>query len=128
MKIKMKKHCIYVAACISLICCITGNLHASKPLLTEPSTPNDSTVYVIRLKALTVKESNLQKQIQEQDKKRNAVYNGVSSETTEKLNNHQDSICLDLRSQLVDVQLEIAEVKKNNLLQTISTLKIKDNK
>lgn len=124
----MKKHCIYIAACILLTCCITGNLHASKPLLAEPSTPNDSTVNVIKLKVLTVRESALQKQIQEEDKKRNAIYNGASSETTEALNNRQDSICLDLRSQLIDVQLEIKEIKRNNLLQTISTLKIKDNK
>ena len=50
---------------------------------------------------------------------RNAVYNGVSPETQERMNDRQDSLCLDLRSQLVDVQLEIKEVKRANLLQVI---------
>ena len=54
-----------------------------------------------------------------QDSKRNAVYNGVSPETQERMNDRQDSLCLDLRSQLVDVQLEIKEVKRANLLQVI---------
>jgi hypothetical protein len=41
--------------------------------------------------------------------------NGVSAEVLEEMNDRQDSVCLDLRSQLVDVQLEIWERSKGTL-------------
>lgn len=76
-----------------------------------------------RMKALILQENNLKKQIQEADKKRNAVYNGVLPETAEALNDRQDSICLDLRSRLVSVQLEMAEIKEAALLQKLQEAK-----
>lgn len=95
------------------------NLHASTFHPQNVRTNND-TIQAIRLKALSTQEESLQKKIQEQDKKRNAAYNDVSTETMEKLNDQQDSICLDLRSQLVTIQLEIAEIKKENLKKVLN--------
>ena len=80
---------------------------------------NDSIAMVLKIKTLSEKEEALKNRIKEEDGKRNAVYNGVSPETQERMNDRQDSLCLDLRSQLVDVQLEIKEVKRANLLQVI---------
>ena len=84
-------------------------------------------ITTVRLKALSAQEKSLQKKIQEQDKKRNATYNDVSTETMERLNDRQDSICLDLRSQLVTIQLEMAEIKKENLKQVLNNWEKKGN-
>ena len=52
----------------------------------------------------------LKKQIAIEDGKRNQVMNGVNFEIQEAMNDKQDSICLDLRSQLVAVELELKEL------------------
>lgn len=88
--------------------------------------PNDTIAMSLKMKALLNKQITLQNKIKEEDGKRNAVYNGVSAETQEMLNDRQDSICLDLRSQLVDVQLEIVEQKRGNLMRTITQIKLED--
>ena len=41
--------------------------------------------------------------------------------------NRQDSICLDLRSQLVTIQLEMAEIKKENLKKVLNNWEKKGN-
>lgn len=123
----MKLKRILIATSLLIMCCIMGRLHATS-LSSQNSKINNDTVSAIRLKALTTKEAKLQKQIQEQDKKRNTTFNSVSLETIEKINNKQDSICLDLRSRLVSVQLEITELKRTNLLQTLENRKKKDTK
>lgn len=122
----MKPKVFMITLCLLIIGCVTGSL--ASPLPSGNVTPGNDTINAVKLKALAVKEATLQKTIQEQDKKRNATYNGVSAETIEKLNDRQDSTCLDLRSQLVSVQLEIGEVKKANLLQTLSNRKKKEIK
>lgn len=71
---------------------------------------NDSTVAVLRLKALRDRRENLQREIKVQDAKRNKQIAGVSPETMEEMNDKQDSVCLALRSELVDVTLEIKEI------------------
>ena len=86
----------------------------------------DGAVQGLKMKALLNKERVLKEKIKEEDGKRNAVYNEVSPETREALNDRQDSICLDLRSQLVDVQLEILEMKRTNLLHTVTLIKPED--
>lgn len=122
----MKLQGFLIMVCLLIIGCVTGSL--ASPLPTGNVKPGNDTINVAKLKALTVKEATLKKMIQEQDKKRNATYNGVSAETIEMLNDRQDSICLDLRSQLVGVQLQIGELKKANLLQTLSNRKKKETK
>jgi len=103
-----------------------SNLHAST-FHPQNVHSNNDTIQAVRLKALSAQEKSLQKKIQEQDKKRNATYNDVSTETMERLNDRQDSICLDLRSQLVTIQLEMAEIKKENLKQVLNNWEKKGN-
>lgn len=75
---------------------------------------NDSTVNAIKIKNLKNRKATLQKQIVAEDKKRNAVLEGVSPETLEKRNERQDSICLELRSELTGVELELKELGADN--------------
>ena len=75
---------------------------------------NDSTVNAIKIKNLKNRKVALQKQIATEDKKRNAVIEGVSPETLEKRNERQDSICLELRSELTAVELELKELGADN--------------
>lgn len=74
---------------------------------------NDSITNMIRLKSLQTQREALQQKIREEDNKRNVQINGITPERQEELNNRQDSICLSLRSQLVDVTLEIKEIAPN---------------
>ena len=71
---------------------------------------NDSTVNAIKIKNLKNRKAALQKQIATEDKNRNVVIEGVSPETLEKRNERQDSICLELRSELTAVELELKEL------------------
>ena len=71
---------------------------------------NDSTVNAIKINNLKNQKTALQKRIAVEDKKRNAVIEGVSPETLEKRNERQDSICLELRSELTSIELELNEL------------------
>ena len=71
---------------------------------------NDSTVNAIKINNLKNQKTALQKRIAVEDKKRNAVIECVSPETLEKRNESQDSICLELRSELTSIELELNEL------------------
>lgn len=71
---------------------------------------SDSIAVAVRLKSLLSKKDIIEKEIKNEDAKRNSQISGVSPETLEMMNNRQDSICLALRSELVDVTLEIKEL------------------
>ena len=71
---------------------------------------NDPIATALRLNTLQNKKESLQKEIKAQDSKRNKQISGVSAETLEEMNNKQDSLCLALRSELVDMILEIKEI------------------
>lgn len=73
----------------------------------------DSTVNVIRLKMLKKHQMELKKKIEMEDKKRNRTLEGVSTESLDQMNLVQDSICLELRSELISVELEIRELIPN---------------
>lgn len=88
---------------------ITTLIAISIPSFSQ-ETKKDSAVYKIKIEELTIKKKKLEKQIAIEDKKRNANTPGVTAETQELLNDRQDSICLGLRSQLVDIELELKEL------------------
>lgn len=71
---------------------------------------NDSIVNAIKIKNLKDRKAELKKRIATEDKKRNTVIEGVSPETLEKIIERQDSICLELRSELTAVELELKEL------------------
>lgn len=87
---------------------------------------NDSIATAVRLNGLQSKKDKLEKKIKVEDGKRNSQITGVSPETLEEMNNRQDSICLALRSELVDVILEIKELSPDvatpQLLQQYNNL------
>lgn len=123
----MKKQFIL---CMIIVCACAAMAVAQGKQQLKPRTDtstqavNDTITMNLKLKTLFNKETVLKNKIKEEDGKRNAVYNGVSPETQEMLNDRQDSICLDLRSQLVDVQLEILELKRGNLMHTVTQIKV----
>lgn len=71
---------------------------------------NDSIASALKLNGLHAKKDKLEKLIKTEDAKRNSQIAGVSPESLEAMNNRQDSICLALRSELLDVILEIKEL------------------
>ena len=80
---------------------------------------NDSTVNAVKVQTLRNRRSALQKQIAAEDKKRNAVIEGVSPETMELRNERQDSVCLELRSELTAVNLQLKELGADNQLSHV---------
>lgn len=71
---------------------------------------NDSAVNALKIANLKAQIADLNKQIKKEDAKRNKTILGVSAEQLDIMNERQDSICLDLRSQLTDKELELKEI------------------
>lgn len=90
---------------IALLCSIVGvgTLFAQ--------TKADTLKVQVKIKELKQTELTLKKKIEVEDKKRNQTISGVSEVSMDEINERQDSICLDLRSQLVDVQLQVRELE-----------------
>lgn len=92
----------------------------------QEKTAADSTATIIKLRTLNQKKDALNKQIAAEDKKRNQTIDGVSPASMEQINLAQDSICLELRSELVSVELEIKELTPNaavnNIIQQFNNL------
>lgn len=86
----------------------------------EENRTNDSIARFVKIKELKIKKESLIKQIKMEDAKRDMSIDGVTFETQEILNDRQDSICLDLRSQLVSIELEIKELSPNYVTEAIS--------
>lgn len=78
--------------------------------------------------ALNEQRNQIQEQIATEDKKRNQVIEGVSAQQLEQINDRQDSICLELRSQLVSVELQISELsigeRTEQVIQYINGVKL----
>lgn len=94
---------LYVIVFIAAISC-------NDALALSPATRNDSIATTLRLNGLQTKRDKLLNEIKTADAKRNKQMTGVAPETLEAMNDRQDSICLALRSELVDVILEIKEI------------------
>ena len=105
----LKRHIstLIIAAAVSLTAAAQSATH-----------PADS--LSVQQKRLTERRAELRKLITEADAQRNKTREGVAAATNEALNDRQDSICLDLRSQLTDVELQLKELggkRKARLLQ-----------
>ena len=74
-------------------------------------TGGDTVKVRLKIKELRNVEANLKKRIETEDKKRNLTINGVSEESMSEMNERQDSLCLSLRSLLVDTRLQIKELE-----------------
>lgn len=81
---------------------------------------SDSVATAIRVKALREQQAQLKKQIAIEDKKRNQRIEGISAANQELMNDRQDSICIDLRSQLIRTELELKEIRPNKVPAQVS--------
>lgn len=97
-----------------LFCSIIGLSNASA------QTKADTVKVQVKIKELKQTEVTLKKRIEIEDKKRNQNIEGVSEISMNDINERQDSICLDLRSQLVDVQLQVKELELS--IKPVTTL------
>ena len=88
-----------------LFCSVIGLANVSA------QTKADTVKVQIKIKELKQVEATLKKRIETEDKKRNRNIEGVSETSMDEMNLRQDSVCLDLRSQLVDVQLQVKELE-----------------
>ncbi len=82
----------------------------------------NETATQVRMKNLQARKNALQQRIDTEDRKRDQWLEGVSREKMEQLNKQQDSLCLQLRSDLTDIELEMAELKKAARLTPEETL------
>lgn len=108
----MNKIAIIAASLVAILCATTASALTPAPA-SQPTTAaaaSDSVATVVRIKSLKEKARILKEQISAADSKRNAHIDGVSAANLELINDRQDSICLDLRSQLVAVELELQEL------------------
>lgn len=71
----------------------------------------DSIATAVQIRSLEQQRTQLQTRIQQEDAKRGTKTEGVTPQTQEMLNDRQDSLCLSLRSQLVDVELQLSELQ-----------------
>ena len=120
----------YITTAVVLAVCAMSSIHADdkkKLVLTsgEHVIAIDSVAHFNNLKLLETKEQNLKKKLNEEMQKRNATYSGVSAEALEEMNDRQDSICLDLKSQIVDVQLQIRDIRKQQASSFIQVIPAK---
>lgn len=97
-----------------LFCSVIGLANASA------QTNADTVIVQIKIKELKQTEATLKKRIETEDKKRNRNIEGVSETSMDEMNQRQDSVCLDLRSQLVDVQLQVKELELS--IKPVTTL------
>lgn len=95
---------------ILLSAIVAVTLSASQGISSQSVERDDSITTALRLNSLQNKKESLQREIRVQDAKRDKQIAGVSAATLEEMNDRQDSLCLSLRSELVDVILEIKEL------------------
>lgn len=81
--------------------------------IASAQTKTDTLKVQLKIKELKQTEISLKKRIETEDKKRNQNIDGVSEISMNEINERQDSVCLDLRSQLVDIQLQVKELESS---------------
>ena len=75
----------------------------------------DTETHIGQIKTLEAKEQILQKKLDAEMQKRNATFSETRADVIEDLNDRQDSVCLDLKSQIVDIQLQIRDIKNQQV-------------
>lgn len=88
---------------------------------TDNNTPeNDTIINMMRIQELNAQKDSLLNQIKIEDAKRNMIIDSLSFEQMEIINDRQDSICLDLRSKLTYINLELKELEEYKTSSIIS--------
>lgn len=81
---------------------------------------SDSAAVSIKIEELKRKKDMLEKQIKAEDAKRNQSIAGIAPQTQERLNDRQDSVCLEIRSALLSVELELSELAPDKTFEIIA--------
>lgn len=90
------------------------------PIVAQSDKQGDSDLRsVVKIKELNQRKAELQRELTVAESKRNMDRNGVAYDTQERLNIRQDSICLELRSELVEIELELKEQIPSKTINTI---------
>ncbi len=101
-----------------ILSCLLFGAYAAAPQNGKSGSMNK-----VKIEMLESKKAKLEATIAVEDSKRNAVQNGVSPETMESINIEQDHVCLELRSELTDINLEISELRRENLVDLVNSSK-----
>ena len=83
-------------------------------------TAKDPTSASIKIEELKREKNMLENQIVTEDAKRNQSIAGVAPQTLERLNDKQDSLCLEIRSRLLSVELELSELEPDKTFDIIA--------
>lgn len=97
----------YIISLILIV--LVGGMLMGQKITDSALLDGDVTEMCARRVFLQSRRDSLRIAIKEQDKLRNRYIPGVSVTRMEEINDNQDSVCLSLRSALVDVLLEIKE-------------------
>ena len=71
--------------------------------------PDDNTAKMIKVNQLKKRLKEVNEKIKEEDKKRNQEFKDADPVSMERLNDEQDAKCLKLRSERVEIELELKE-------------------
>lgn len=86
------------------------------------TTARNDTVSTLK-RALLARQKTLRHELEKEIKILEQMnFNDVAPETAERLAESQDSICLDLKSRLVTVQLELKELEKEQLKNRVQAV------
>lgn len=103
-----------VAVAAGLLAAFIPALAQNPEGVANTSVLGQTTVDAVKLKELNLRRESLQKRIETEDAKRNRHIDGVSAQVQEAADDRQDSLCLALRSQLVDAELELRELSADD--------------
>lgn len=99
-----------------IICAETQNAFST-------TTARNDTVSTLKRNALLARQKTLRHELEKEIKIMEQMnFNDVAPETAERLAESQDSICLDLKSRLVTVQLELKELEKKQLKDRVQAV------
>lgn len=84
------------------------------PVYSQSKEQGNATVLAVKIKELELKKAMIEEKIALEDKKRNQREYGITPERQEVLNDRQDSLCLELRSERVSIELELKEIRERS--------------
>lgn len=97
---------IYIIILTALMLTVAASSFAARQNDRQETQISDA----MQIKLLSIKKDKLKSKLQEEEALRNRIAEGVAPEAMEETNERQDSICLALRSEIVDIDLQIEEL------------------
>ena len=122
----MKRHIILSILCLAPLLTLSAQEEADKLSPAEPVIPLDSLRYTIKMRELNNRREALQQRIKQEDSRRGTIIPDATPAQQEAAIMEQDSICLALRSELVEVNLAIDELTSQGISTTTATPALPD--